>query len=207
MVGARGWSALLLSIALGGAEFHRFLRRQFFTPHVRFDTRSGWSRRRLHRQRRGAGAATSSGLKRVKAEQLTKFEKFLADHGMIAPFASGVALVCIGLALATLTSWLRVNLKDSVIAAAKAQEPALLQQYLFQHLNLTIHVAGPVRWIGILDHCKLDALATFVVFAAACLVAFFANKFVNINTFSLHGMYRMRLTRAYLRRFELRSPS
>ena len=146
----------------------------------------------------GLSAATSSGLKRVKAEQLTKFEKFLADHGMIAPFASGVALVCIGLALATLTSWLRVNLKDWMIAAAKAQEPAVLQQYLFQHLNLTIHVAGSVRWIGILDQCKLDALATFVVFAAACLVAFFANKFVNINTFSLHGMYRMRLTRAYL---------
>jgi len=29
-------------------------------------------------------------------------------------------------------------------------------------------------------------------------VALFANKFININTFSLHGMYRMRLTRAYL---------
>src|SRR5664280_3013544 len=40
--------------------------------------------------------------------------------------------------------------------------------------------------------------AAFVVFAAVCLLALFANMFININTFSLHGMYRMRLTRSYL---------
>ncbi|MGZ7061192.1 MAG: hypothetical protein ACXVJU_18060, partial [Candidatus Angelobacter sp.] len=58
----------------------------------------------------GLSAATTSGLKRVKAEQLTRFETFLANHGMIAPVASGIALVCLALAVATLTSWLRVNL-------------------------------------------------------------------------------------------------
>ena len=62
---------------------------------------------------------------------------------------------------------------------------------------------GPCRgsrvvWVDTLDRLKLDSLAAFVVFAAVCLVALFANKFININTFSLHGMYRMRLTRAYL---------
>jgi hypothetical protein len=146
----------------------------------------------------GLSAATTSGLKRVKAEQLTRFEKFLSDHGMIAPFASGIALVCIALALATLTSSLRVNLKDCLIAAAKSQDPSVLQHYLFQYLAVRVHSPESTRWIGTLDHLKLDFLATFVVFGAACLVALFANKFVNINTFSLHGMYRMRLTRAYL---------
>jgi len=146
----------------------------------------------------GLSAATTSGLKRIKAEQLTRFEKFLADHGMIAPFASGVALVCIALALATLTSSLRLQLRDWLIAAAKSSDTSVLQHYLFQYLAVKIHSAGSARWIGTIDQLKLGFFATFIVFGAACLVAFVANKFVNINTFSLHGMYRMRLTRAYL---------
>jgi hypothetical protein len=144
----------------------------------------------------GLSAATTSGLKRVKAEQLTKFEKFLADHGMIAPFASGTALVCIALALATLTGWLRLHLRLSLVVAAKSQEPWLLQHYFLQYFVFRVHPKGSTLWT--LDHLKRDFLATLSVFGAACLVAFLANKFVNINTFSLHGMYRMRLTRAYL---------
>jgi hypothetical protein len=63
---------------------------------------------------------------------------------------------------------------------------------------VTVHIARSVRWVDTLDRLKLDSLAAFVVFAAVCLLAFFANMFININTFSLHGMYRMRLTRSYL---------
>jgi len=146
----------------------------------------------------GLSAATTSGLKRVKAEQLTKFETFLANHGMIAPAASGIALVCLALALATFTSWLRVDLYNRLIDVAKSMEPSVLQHCLFHYLGVTIHVAESGRWVDTLDRLKLDSLAAFVVFAAVCLVALFANKFININTFSLHGMYRMRLTRAYL---------
>jgi hypothetical protein len=146
----------------------------------------------------GLSAATASGLKRVKAEQLTKFETFLSNHGMIAPVASGIALVCLALALATLTSWLRVKLYNRLIDAAKSLDPSVLQYYLFHYLGVTVHVAKSVRWVGTLDRLKLDSLAAFVVLAAVCLLALFANMFININTFSLHGMYRMRLTRSYL---------
>jgi len=146
----------------------------------------------------GLSAATTAGLKRVKAEQLTKFETFLANHGMIAPVASGIALVCLALALATFTSWLRVNLYNRLIEAANSLDPGVLQHYLLHYLGVTVHVAKSVRWVDTVDRLKLDSLATLVVFAAVCVLAFLANKFININTFSLHGMYRMRLTRAYL---------
>ncbi len=162
----------------------------------------------------GLSAATTSGLKRVKAEQLTKFETFLANHGLIAPVASGVALVCLALALATLTSWLRVKLYNRLIDTAKSLDPSVLQHYLFHYLGVTVHsmwqdhwvpvfgmavhVARSVRWVDTLDRLKLDSLAACVVFAAVCFLAFFANMFININTFSLHGMYRMRLVRSYL---------
>jgi hypothetical protein len=146
----------------------------------------------------GLSAATTAGLKRVKAEQLTKFETFLANHGLIAPAASGTALVCIALALATLTNWLRVKLYNQLIAVANSPAPSRLQYYLFHHLGVTVHVSKSVRWVETLDRLKLDSLAALVVFAALCLLALFANMFININTFSLHGMYRMRLARAYL---------
>jgi len=146
----------------------------------------------------GLSAATTSGLKRVKAEQLTKFESFLAKHGMIALVASGIALVCLALALAALTSWLRSNLFDRLTDVAASKDPGVLQHYLIHYLRLTVHVVQSGLGFWSLDRLKLDSLATFIVFAAACLLALFANMFININTFSLHGMYRMRLTRSYL---------
>ncbi len=146
----------------------------------------------------GLSAGTASGLKRVKAEQLTKFETFLNNHGKIAPVASGIALVCLALTVATFTSWLRVKLYNRLIDGAL--HPGVLQYYLFHYLGVSVHVSmsGSDHWIGTLDRLKLDSLAALVVFAAVCLLALFANLFVNINTFSLHGMYRMRLTRSYL---------
>jgi hypothetical protein len=146
----------------------------------------------------GLSAATTAGLKRVKAEQLTKLETFLANHGMIAPVASGIALACLALSVATLTSWLRGSVFSRLIFAAKSLYPTELQQYLIHYLGVTVKIGKSGPWVGILDQLKLDSLATVVVFAAVCVLALFANMFININTFSLHGMYRMRLTRAYL---------
>ena len=143
----------------------------------------------------GLSAATTSGLKRVKAEQLTKFESFLARHGMIAPVASGVALFCVALALARLTSWMRWQLFLQLTDPANSSNSGLLD-FLSHSLGLTVHAGR--HGLETLDWLKLQSLATFIVFAGVCLLALFANMFININTFSLHGMYRMRLTRAYL---------
>ena len=134
----------------------------------------------------------------MKAEQLTTFEKFLNKHGMIAPVASGIALVCLALMLAALTSWLRVQLHDRLMAVVLSPESSTLQHSLLRYLGIGVHVGKKALWIGTVDQLKIDSLAAFVVFAAVCLLALFANKFININTFSLHGMYRMRLTRSYL---------
>ncbi len=43
-----------------------------------------------------------------------------------------------------------------------------------------------------------EFVATLYIALIAIVIAVLANGFVNVNTFSLHGMYRMRLTRAYL---------
>jgi len=142
----------------------------------------------------GLSAATTSGLKRVKAEQLTSFEKFLSKHGMIAPAASGVALICIALALASLTSWLRFRLSNWLI-----HQVNLLDLNAWQYsLSHFLGIRNVLPWVGTLLRLKVESLAVFAVFASVCLLALFANMFININTFSLHGMYRMRLTRAYL---------
>jgi hypothetical protein len=150
----------------------------------------------------GLSAATTSGLKRVKIQQLTKFEKFLANHDLVAPFTSAVALICLALALAALTSWLRFRIWDYFDGTVLSPYPTSVQADLVKDLALKLHYrCTPVNfasWIETVDQLKLDVLATSVVFAGAAILALFANIFININTFSLHGMYRMRLTRAYL---------
>ena len=146
----------------------------------------------------GLSAATTSGLKRVKAEQLTTFEKFLNKHGMIAPVASGIALLCLALALAALTSWVRVQVADRLKDVMMSADPNVLQHSLINYLGVTVHHGKTAIWISTVNQLKLDTVAALIVFMAACLAALFANMFININTFSLHGMYRMRLTRSYL---------
>lgn len=111
----------------------------------------------------GLSAATSSGLKKVKKEQLTGVQKFLANHNLIVPAISFIALVCLSLLLAGFSRWLR----DTAYSG---------------------HDAHPL----LLGH------PTLLVFVTAATLALLANQFIVVNTFSLHGMYRMRLTRAYL---------
>ena len=141
----------------------------------------------------GLSAATASGLKRVKIEQLSKWQQWLSRHNLLAPVASGIALVCITFALASLTFWVRRHLylllKNDVFSNANTA----FQHFLIAGLGLHNVANTPV-----LDRLKMDAIATSIVFLGAAALAILGNLFVNVNTFSLHGMYRMRLTRAYL---------
>jgi hypothetical protein len=115
--------------------------------------------------RAGLSAATSSGLKRVKLDQLTTTQRWLSKHDLIAPLACVIAVVCLSLALAATTTWFRGSVSG-------------LLHYDFQLMQ--------------------DFMANLVVALVAFALAMLANTFINVNTFSLHGMYRMRLTRAYL---------
>ena len=135
----------------------------------------------------GLSAATTSGLKRVKIEQLSKWQQWLSRHNLLPPFASGVALVCITFALAALTR----EIRHSLYVWMRAQ-PAFAA--ILHHLLKA--------WLGgdnaVLYSLTVSAIATSIVFLGAAALAVMGNLFVNVNTFSLHGMYRMRLTRAYL---------
>ena len=145
----------------------------------------------------GLSAATASGLKRVKIEQLSKFQQWLSRHNLLAPVASGTALVCITFGLADLTTWVRNQL---------ANPPGRVPVWD----SLAAHTSGPLQrfcattahWVNTglppVQVLKADLVATLIIFAAAAVIALLGNLFINVNTFSLHGMYRMRLTRAYL---------
>ena len=121
----------------------------------------------------GLSAATASGLKRVKMEQLSKAQRFLANHDLITPAICSIALLCLAVLLGALTSWL-FKIPEQI----KAKHVDLFESY-------------PL--LRFADHHPI-----FCVFAVALTIALIANTFINVNVFSLHGMYRMRLTRAYL---------
>ena len=121
----------------------------------------------------GLSAVTASGLKRVKREQLNKAQRFLADHNLITPAVCSIAVLCLAVLLGALTSWLRIQVMH-------------LADYHPEYFGSCARAAF------IYEH------PTLVVFVFALTIAVLANRFINVNVFSLHGMYRMRLTRAYL---------
>jgi hypothetical protein len=134
--------------------------------------------------RAGMSAATSSGLKKVKLDQLTTIQRWLAKNDLLAPLACAIAVVCLSLALAAGTTWLH-----SAVSGLLPDSYPRLVSLCFDKLNL--HVEATTR----LTH---DFVTNLVIALCALALAFLANAFINVNTFSLQGMYRMRLTRAYL---------
>jgi len=121
----------------------------------------------------GLSAATASGLKKVNREQLTRIQRLLADHDLITPAICSVALLCLAVLLGAFTFWLRSVVEDITADHANLFTSYPIVRFAYEH-------------------------SVFCVFVAALLLAAVANFFINVNTFSLHGMYRMRLTRAYL---------
>ncbi len=113
----------------------------------------------------GSSAASGGDTKHVDVSQLSKWGKFLARHGLVAPALSLLAITCIFLLIGSLNRLL----VESIIGT------------------------WPVAGFEITPH-----RAPWILFAGAVLIAVLANFCININTFSLHGMYRMRLVRAFL---------
>jgi hypothetical protein len=153
----------------------------------------------------GLSAATSSGLKKVKLDQLSTAQKWLSKYNLIAPVACALAIVCIAFALAGMTSGLR----DDVYASLQSQKTegsavgeAVRSVLPALHVDTSFLNAPPVKprddQSGAANQLKKDFIANLVIALIAFLIAVLANECINVNTFSLHGMYRMRLTRAYL---------
>ena len=105
---------------------------------------------------------------RVSTEQVGKVGKFLARHSLLLPSIGGISLLLITLGMVTVEEALRRSLAVHWFEQAA---PAYLSQ-------------------GLRSATLLLALAAVL----ACLI----NLAININLFSLHGMYRMRLMRAFL---------
>jgi hypothetical protein len=161
----------------------------------------------------GLSAATSSGLKKIKLDQLSGPQKWLAKHDLLAPAACAIAVICLSLALAAATSWARggvyklwrdsykssAAITDPNIPAAKpASKPGGIP-WAIPHALFAFHSsAESSQPSSEARDFKTDVVATSIVALCALFVAALANLLVNVNTFSLHGMYRMRLTRAYL---------
>jgi Patatin-like phospholipase len=145
----------------------------------------------------GLSAVTTSGLKRVKVEQLSKGKRWLAEHNAVASVASAISLVCIALTLASFTIWLcgKANALSAVVLNFFQAHPVRAPHFLSSMI-------GTWQWENLrvtptLD-LRIEFISALVVFAGAAALAALANWFINVNTFSLHGMYRMRLTRAFL---------
>jgi Patatin-like phospholipase len=134
----------------------------------------------------GWSSATANGLKKVKLEQLSKTGQWLAKHAAVAPVLSAIALICITFVLADFTDWLRFRVVH--LLAPVGTIP-------FSHIVGMGWGATPLDANEVL---RTEFLATLIVLGIAAALALLGNFFINVNTFSLHGMYRMRLTRAYL---------
>jgi len=116
----------------------------------------------------GFSGATSAGPRPVKAAQLSAIGKFLEKHDLVLPAVSAAALFLIAL---------------GAVAAEEKTRMAILS-----------YLGGR----GCLGANNGGIRSSLILFALSAALAVLINFAININLFSLHGMYRMRLMRAFL---------
>lgn len=129
----------------------------------------------------GTSAATAASLRKVDESQLSGAGRFLARHQFIAPALSFAALVCIFLLVGTLNQITLTFISSFGFVAS-------IFNFYSRHLQ-----AGDIHFFTSAYDVAVPILAMLAI-----LVAALANACINVNTFSLHGMYRMRLVRAFL---------
>ena len=129
----------------------------------------------------GTSAATAAGFKKIDESQLSGAGRFLARHQIIAPALSFAALICIFLLVGTLNE-VTLTFISSFGAVAN------LYNLYSQHLH-----AGDIHFFTSAYDVAVPILGLLAV-----LIAALTSACINVNIFSLHGMYRMRLVRAFL---------
>ncbi|MGH9326202.1 MAG: hypothetical protein ACRD2B_05875 [Terriglobia bacterium] len=142
---------------------------------------------------------------------------WVAAHGAVLYAPSGWArgLSFAGAPLGVLTSLLGWSQATAAgTGTAKTGQLGALGKFLLKH-NLLVPLASAaalafiflglarleqwlVHWSIPREIAPRELLTTGAVIAVCALVACLANWAIDINTFSLHGMYRMRLARAFL---------
>lgn len=116
----------------------------------------------------GYSGVTSAGTRPVKLAQLTALGKFLQKHNLVLPFLGGSAIALIALGVMTIA----------------------------EKLNTVLVVHVVCNYPHYLPHGKLGS--SLFLLAIFLILTVVANLAININLFSLQGMYRMRLMRAFL---------
>jgi hypothetical protein len=126
----------------------------------------------------GFSGSTSAGPRPVKAAQLTKVGKFLTKHNLLLPAIGLLAVILIGI---------------GVVALEETVRAAIYDVWPYQPKWLAGNWSVSTQNDGVLG--LESALAVLIAFG---LLAIVMNWAININLFSLQGMYRMRLMRAFL---------
>ena len=122
----------------------------------------------------GWSGQTSAGPRPVKSAQLGKVGAFLEKYGLVLPAVCAFALLLLTLAA----------------AAGEVQLAGLLSHFV-SPINQRLHVTvNPHTADGLEPHA--------LILVAAILLTFLINQAISINIFSLNGLYRMRLMRAFL---------
>jgi hypothetical protein len=124
----------------------------------------------------GFSGATSAGSRPVKSAELGTVGKFLQKYNLILPVVGAAAILLIFLGAMTLAQKLNLVLRG------------LLASKFHWQWAKNMHMHG---W-----HASLGS--AIVLLVVCLLLMVLANLAININLFSLHGMYRMRLMRAFL---------
>ena len=122
----------------------------------------------------GWSASTGAGTGTKKGSGAGKVSQFLGDHDLLVPALCSVALLVLTLEVARGVIWIEGQLTRTLFhVQSNAQLPT-------QH---------PVH---------IDFEAYLLILVVSLLLGLVVNWMVNINLFSLHGMYRMRLMRAFM---------
>jgi hypothetical protein len=126
----------------------------------------------------GFSGSTSAGPRPVKAAQLTKVGKFLTKHDLLLPAVSLLSVILIAI---------------GVVALEEKARMAIYSAWPYQPKWL------PGDWsVAKQNGAVLGLESAVTVLIASSLLAVVMNWAININLFSLQGMYRMRLMRAFL---------
>jgi len=149
----------------------------------------------------GFSGQTGADSSAAKKADLGKMGQFLSRHNLLLPALALVGVVLIGIGVVALGDWLRGEL----VPAMQAHHPLSSFGKYWPH-GLHWMIPGVLRSsvFSLGKDCATlvrnypDGGAALLLCVAAGVLAVLLNLAININLFSLFGIYRMRLMRAYL---------
>lgn len=195
------FAALSLPVLIGGAGGGMTIFVGFTSRYLRDSDREWLARASAYVMLLGTGWLAVSGLSLLLPHELMKLEGWMQSVLAAGGGAAGWITAALGRSAATDEKGQGTRWSG---AATKLALPVFVVS-LFTGLALVLDYALPRLGLATPDgeHYLMVAAQTPIWVAAGAvgimvLVSWIAGLYININTFSLHGMYRNRLIRAYL---------